>query len=148
MPILLEQFLLAQSEIVAKDYLASPFDHGDMKKLSLLLVLVATGCSLGHKEVRYTEMAAPPRLILQGDEILVKTQNSKEYPSFLIYEILPTIDEGDRLILLKGHEAMYRDNKNEFRVSVKRIKADSIIDYKIYWVDPDNKRTEVKLERE
>ncbi|HTH57079.1 MAG TPA: hypothetical protein VL728_13610 [Cyclobacteriaceae bacterium] len=119
-----------------------------MKRLSFLLAFIAASCSLGHKEVRYNEMAGPPRLILQGDNILVRTQNSKEYPSFFIYEIFPMFDEGDRVILLRGYEAMYRDVKNEFKVNITNIKADSISAYKIYWVDPDLKKTELKLERE
>jgi hypothetical protein len=93
-------------------------------------------------------MSAPPRLILNGDEILIKTKNSKEYTSFFIYEILPTFDEGSRAILLKGHESMGRESKSEFKISIKNIKQDSISAYKIYWVDPDNTRTELKLEKE
>jgi len=94
-------------------------------------------------------MAAPPKLILQGDDIVIKTQDSKEYPSFHIYEIFPMVDKGERLILLRGHEALYRDVKNEFRLNIKVIKEDdSIAGYKIFWVDPDLKRTELKLERE
>jgi hypothetical protein len=131
-----------------KSILASPFLITGMKKLNFLIALTLTGCSLGHKEVRYTEMAAPPKLILQGEEVVIRTENSTEYKSFFIYEILPTIDEGDKTILLKGHEAMWRDKKNEFRLTFRNIKHDSITAYKIFWVDPDNKRTELKLERE
>lgn len=94
-------------------------------------------------------MAAPPRLILDGDDIIIKTQNSKENPSFSIYEIFPMVDKGDRVILLKGHEGLYREVKNEFRLSIRVIKEDdSIAGYKIFWVDPDNTKTEMKLERQ
>ena len=120
-----------------------------MKKLSLLLTLLATGCMLGHKEVKYTEMAAPPRLILRGDDIIVKTQNSKENPSYTIYEIFPMVDKGDRVILLKGHEGLNRVPQNEFKLSIRVIEEDdSIAGYRIFWVDPDNSKTEMKLERE
>lgn len=117
-----------------------------MRQSILFLAVVLTSCQLGHKEVRYSEMPAPPQLTIKGNEILVKTQTSKDNPSFTLYEILPTIDEGERSILLKGHEGMYRDPKNEFSVKVTRIKADSLPLYKIFWVDPDNTKTLLKVE--
>lgn len=100
---------------------------------------------MGHKEVKYSEMAAPPRLILKGEDLLVMTENSKEYPSFFIYEVLSEIDKGSKCVLLNGNEAMYRDLKKEYRVSVKSIK-DSLFAYKFFWLDPDKKRTQLTLE--
>lgn len=117
-----------------------------MRHLISVLAIILTSCQLGHKEVKLAEMAAPPRLIVQGNQILIKTETSKENPSFTLYEILPTIDEGERSILLKGHEGMYRDPMSEFIVKVTRIKPDSLALYKIFWVDPDNSKTQLKFE--
>jgi hypothetical protein len=101
---------------------------------------------LGHKEVRYTEMSSPPRLRLDKDDILINTTRSKEYPDFTIYEILPTVDEGAKVILLKGHEARQRNFVKEFRITV-RNKQDSIKMYKLFWVDPDNKKTALQIDQ-
>jgi len=90
-------------------------------------------------------MAAPPKLVLKGEEILITTTSSKEYPSFTIFEVLSEIDGPAKIVFLRGKEAMYRDLKNEYKMNVKSIK-DSISAYKFIWLDPDKKRTELTLE--
>ncbi|MBI1770628.1 MAG: hypothetical protein HYR67_19845 [Bacteroidetes bacterium] len=117
-----------------------------MKTVILFGAIILTSCSLGHKEVRYSEMASPPILRLKGDGILITTANSKENTAFKIYEIQPTIDEGSKIILLKGLESMGKELKTEFHVTLGNMKQDSVSAYKIYWVDPDNKRTELRIE--
>ena len=116
-----------------------------MKWSILFTALILTGCGLGHKEVRYSELAVPPVVTLNGDDIVVTIGNSTENPSFKIYEIQPTIDEGSKLILLKVHAGMGREPQKKFRIRLSNIRQDSISDYKIYWIDPDNKKTELPL---
>ena len=117
-----------------------------MKTVILLSAIIFAGCSLGHKEVRYSEMASPPILRLKGDGLFITTTDSKENVGFVIYEIQPTIDEGAKVILLKGLEATGRETTHEFKIGLDNMKQDSISAYKIYWIDPDNKKTELRIE--
>ena len=117
-----------------------------MKTIILFSAIILTSCSLGHKEVKYGEMASPPVLRLRGDGLIITAANSTEYTAFRIYEIQPTIDEGSKIIYLKGLESMGREIKTEFEVSLGKMKQDSISAYRIYWVDPDNKKTELRIE--
>ena len=118
-----------------------------MKSIILFSTIILTSCGLGHKEVRYTELVVPPRVTLNGGDIILTIGNSTENPSFKIYEIQPNIDEGEKIILLKVHAGMGREAKKEFRIRINNIKQDSVSDYKIFWIDPDNKKTELPIER-
>lgn len=118
-----------------------------MKKLyPLVITLIFASCSLGHKEVKYSEMIAPPKVKLVGDEFVIKTERSLENPNFTIYEVIPTLDEGEKLILLKGHQSMGRESTGEFRVKIKDWKHDSLEVCRVFWVDPDNSKTQIRLE--
>jgi hypothetical protein len=91
-------------------------------------------------------MFTAPKLSVERDGLLIRTENSKENSALLIYEIRPTIDQTNKVILLKGFHAPGKELQTDFRVKLEDIDLNELSNYKIYWVDPDDKRTELRIE--
>ena len=112
----------------------------------LFIVFLLTCCSTGTKEVKYSEMGSEPKIKWVGQELIVETENSRENSALLIYSIEPTIDKEDNQILLYGFQAAGKEYRTEFRMTIEGVPIDKHGDYKIFWVDPDGKRTELQIE--
>lgn len=117
-----------------------------MKLSTIYLTIILTSCAIGQREVKYSEMSSEPRVNWDKGELVVRTGNSKENSALLIYEIEPTVDQADKVILLRGLEAAGKEFRNEFRLRLTEVDVDKVSDYRIYWVDPDDKRTELRIE--
>lgn len=115
-------------------------------RLWIILILL-TSCAVGKRQVKYIEMSSEPKLTWNGQEFLIETRNSKENSALLIYKIKSTVDNENNLILLRGLQAVGKKYQTEFKVDLKDINSDKLVNYKIYWVDPDNKRTELKINK-
>jgi hypothetical protein len=119
-----------------------------MKIWPTYLIILLTSCAIGQREVKYSEMMSEPKVSWDNGELLVRTENSKENSALLIYEIEPAVDQTDKVILLRGLEAAGKKFRTEFRLKLKDVNPDKLSDYRIYWVDPDNKRTELRIKTE
>jgi formyltetrahydrofolate synthetase len=117
-----------------------------MRLKTIFGLIILTSCAIGKREVKYNEMASSPKVSVHADELIIKTENSKENSALSIYDIQATVDNTDKVILLKAYQAAGQEFKTEFRVKLKGIDKDNFADYKIYWVDPDNRRTEIKID--
>ena len=115
-----------------------------MKSWIIYLTIIFTSCAIGQREVRYSEMPSEPKINWVNGELIVRTENSKENSALLMYKIQATVDPANKVILLKGFEAVGKKFRNEFRLKIKNVNSEKVSDYKIYRVDPDNKRTELK----
>src|SRR5215203_2076116 len=116
-----------------------------MKLQTIFGLIILTSCAIGNREVKYNEMGTHPKVSFNANELIITTENSKENSALSIYDIQATVDNTAKGIFLKGYQAAGKEFKTEFRVKIKGINADDLKLYKIYWVDPDDKRTEIKI---
>jgi hypothetical protein len=114
-----------------------------MKFLVLILFATLIGCSVGEKQVKFEEMAAGPQLRLDGNDLLITTSNSRENSALLIYDVESVVDNENKVILLKGFQAAGKEFETEFRVILEGVDSISLNSYSFFWLDPDNKRTEL-----
>jgi hypothetical protein len=113
--------------------------------LSILIISIITSCSIGKKQVYFNEMSKIPEIELKNVNLIVKTENSKENSALLIYTIRRKIDTEKKEIYLKGYQAAGKKYRNEFEIKLDKKIAADIDNYKVYWIDPDNKRNELKI---
>ena len=109
----------------------------------LIFLTSVASCAIAVRQVKYSEMSSSPTIAWQGNDLIVRTQNSKENSSLLIYKIKSTVDDDKRIILLRGYQAVGKELKTEFKLEFKSRNATQLKGYKIYWVDPDGVRTEL-----
>lgn len=95
--------------------------------------------------MKYSEMPSPPSIRWDRGQLVVQTENSIENSALSIYEIQSTVNHADKVILLKGLQALGKEYKREFRLALDGVNPDSASMYRIYWVDPDDKRTELRV---
>lgn len=117
-----------------------------MKLLCPLIFLTLTTCNPGKEGVKYDEMFSKPTIHWNKDELIINTVNSKENSALLIYKIEPTVNTSENTLLLKGYQAVGKEFRTEFKFSLKDLGIKESDEYKVYWVDPDGKQSEVKVE--
>jgi hypothetical protein len=110
-----------------------------------IITLTLASCTLGRKGVRLAEMGSQPNLRLKGNELLLNIENSRGNSALSIYKIQPTIDQTNNIILLRGFQAPGKKFRSEFKIRVKNIDPIELPNFKIYWVDPDDHRTELHI---
>jgi hypothetical protein len=114
-------------------------------RFCILIVTLLFGCSIGVKQVYYREMYKPPLIGIYQDVLQVSTENSIENSALLIYKIEVTINSDNKEIYLKGFQAAKKKYINKFQFKLDKDVIKNISVYKIFWVDPDNNKHEIKF---
>jgi hypothetical protein len=114
-------------------------------KLCIFIFPLILGCSPGKKQAFLNEMLKPPIIELAETGLIINTENSIVNSTLLIYSIEKELDLKKKEIILKGFQASGKKFKNEFKISLNKKVLENIATFKIYWVDPDNKKNELKI---
>jgi hypothetical protein len=108
----------------------------------VLISFLITSCSLfavGKRGVFYYEMSKVPEILTYDYGFEVKTGNSNQNSSLLIYKITIHIDTRRKKIELKGYQALNKKYQDGFNIKVKGFSKADLDNYEFYWIDPDHK---------
>jgi hypothetical protein len=111
----------------------------------LCSLVIFTQCSLGKKQIYLNEMENVPLLQLKEDGLQITTTNSKIDSALLLYRIQSEIDQRKKVIFLKGYQALGKEFKNKFFIKLNKEILGDIQSFKIYWVDPDEKKNQLEI---
>jgi hypothetical protein len=139
---------LIKEQKISRFYFFDIFINSDtvmIKVLKGLICLMILSCSIGKREVYYNEMSKQPTVTIKENMIIVHTDNSLKNSALLIYRIDYSIDSSKKIIGLKGFQAVNKDYKTSFEISLKGFTKAQLDNYDYFWIDPDNKET--KLEK-
>lgn len=106
-----------------------------------LILFVA--CEVGKRGVFYEEMPTKPTVQIGYNMITVNTVNSSENSALSIYKIEYAINTTEKIIELRGYQALNKDLNNVFEIPIKEALGAKLDGYRYFWVDPDNTRTEL-----
>ncbi len=90
-------------------------------------------------------MGSNPILNLTRSGLKITTVNSKVDSALLIYKIESEINQSRKEIYLKGYQALGKKFKNEFPILLSKEILEDIRGYKIYWLDPDEKKNLLEI---
>jgi hypothetical protein len=114
-----------------------------LKNIWIFLVFFSiTSCSLVthyKRGVYYNEMSKVPEILTYDYGFEVKTGNSNQNSSLLIYRIKIQIDTSHKKIGLTGYQAANKKYRNSFKINVKGFSKADLDNYEFYWIDPDQK---------
>lgn len=82
-------------------------------------------------------------MILEG-KIILKTNNSKENSALLIYRIDFNIDTINKVIEIKGFQAINKKYKTTFELDLRKIAKEQLDNYQYVWIDPDKNRNRIE----
>lgn len=114
-------------------------------RLLFIIVPLILSCSCGEKQVYLNEMFSLPIIELTENGLKIKTENSKENSALLIFNIQTEIDIESKEIRLKGFQAAGKKYREEFKIELENEVLENIKDYRIFWIDPDNRKNELKI---
>lgn len=117
-----------------------------MKNAIIILTLLFFGCST-KKGVFYDEMSKSLSVKFSNDKLILQTGNSKTHSAYLIYEVKAKADITKKELYITGMQAIHKDYKDRFEIDLKKLGITNIQDYKIIWIDPDKKQTNLQLEK-
>ena len=115
------------------------------KLLTIWILLILTSCSVGKQGVYYSEVEKPPRLTIENENLVIETRNSIQNSALLIYDLQLETDQQKFELYITGLQAVNKKYKKRFDFKLSDYKISDIKKWTIYWIDPDQKRTEIKL---
>ena len=118
-----------------------------MKTMLIILSLFVIGCST-QQGVFYSDMYNFMNVKFSHDKLLLQTGNSKTNSAYLISAVRAKADAAKKELYLTGLQASRKDFKDKFEIDLKKLGISNIQDYKIIWVDPDHKYTNLPLARD
>ena len=110
-----------------------------------MIMIFLIDCSVGKKQVFYNEMFQPPVIKISKSGLQITTENSKKNSALLIYKIEATENFETSEIYLRGFQALGKEYKNKFQINLDNSVVENIGNYKIFWLDPDNIKHELKM---
>jgi len=110
----------------------------------LIIFLVVISCTIGTKGVYFNEMSNKPTIMILEGKIILKTNNSKENSALLIYRIDFNIDTINKVIEIKGFQAINKKYKTTFELDLRKIAKEQLDNYQYVWIDPDKNRNRIE----
>ena len=114
------------------------------KAIIIIVILFFISCSIGKKGVFFKEMNKSPSIEINDNKIYLNTGNSKQNSALLIYKIDIKIDRISKVIELKGFQATGKDYKTRFELKLIGLSKKQLINYKYFWIDPEQTKNEIK----
>ena len=114
------------------------------KAVIIIVILFFISCSLGKKGVFFKEMSKSPSIEINDNKIYLNTGNSKQNSALLIYKIDITIDTIRKVIELKGFQGTGKNYKTRFELKLIGLSKKQLINYKYFWIDPEQTKNEIK----
>lgn len=108
------------------------------------LIILFASCVAEKKGVFLDEMPMKPTIETFDNRIVVNTENSIKNSALLIYRIDIRLDTINKIISLNGFQTVGKEYRNKFELKINGQTKEKLDNYKYYWIDPDNKRTEIK----
>ena len=90
-------------------------------------------------------MISPPIIILTEKGLNIRTENSKVNSALSIYSLKNEIDIEKKEIIINGFQSYGKKYRNEFKINLEKKVRENIANFRIYWIDPDNKKNELKI---
>ncbi len=117
-----------------------------MKFILPVLIFLAFACT-PKKGVFYSEMNKTVVVKYEKNKLVLFTGNSKEHSAYLIYDVTAKADKAKKELVISAWQAPKKENKDRFEIELNKMGINNIQDYKIIWLDPDGKATNLQLEK-
>lgn len=119
--------------------------YGMRRSCYFFILLMLMACGAGYHRVKYSEMPAPPEVTLKNNELIVTTRNLDK-DGLSVYKIDIDINDRTKVIELRGYQAIGKPEKTEFKITLTETQLIQIKNYRVYWMNPGNKKNRVTLE--
>ena len=83
----------------------------------------------------------------EKNKLVLYTGNSKDHSAYLIYDVTAKADKSKKELHISAWQAPKKENKDRFEIDIQKLGISDIQDYKIIWLDPDGKSTNLQLEK-
>lgn len=117
-----------------------------MKNLLFVLCVFFLSCT-AKKGVFYEELSNVLIVKYEKAMLVIQTGNLKNHAAYLVYDIHVKADYSTKQLLLTGFQKQKKENKDRFEIDLNKLGIKNIQDYKIIWVDPDGKNTNLQLQK-
>ncbi|HBX53582.1 MAG: hypothetical protein A2275_06520 [Bacteroidetes bacterium RIFOXYA12_FULL_35_11] len=117
-----------------------------MKYVITIIVVFAISCT-SKKGVFYSEMNKTVVVKYEKNKLVLYTGNSKDHSAYLIYDVTAKADKSKKELHISAWQAPKKENKDRFEIDIQKLGISDIQDYKIIWLDPDGKSTNLQLEK-
>lgn len=117
-----------------------------MKNYLIISCIFLISCT-AKKGVSYDEMSNVLVAKYKDGKLILHTGNSKNHSAYLIYDVQAKADNTNKTLFLTAFQAPKKENKDHFEIDLKKLGVINITEYKIIWVDPDGKNTNVQLQK-
>ncbi len=118
--------------------------------IRIIPIMLLGACSIGNKEVSYSEMSAPPKLNLQDGRLIIEAENSKVNSALVINRIDAKVLNDQKELKLSAIQGMMSGNKEtgmkHFEIDLSEHQITNLEGWKIYWIDPDGTKTKLEIE--